>query len=49
MWRRLTSNRELCGLAAFVGNSLVRIAVDASKLERELGWRAKESFESGLE
>jgi dTDP-glucose 4,6-dehydratase len=26
-----------------------RYAIDASKLERELGWRAKESFESGLE
>ena len=24
-------------------------AIDASKLERELGWRAVESFESGLE
>jgi dTDP-glucose 4,6-dehydratase len=26
-----------------------RYAIDASKLERELGWRALESFESGLE
>jgi len=26
-----------------------RYAIDASKLERELGWRANESFESGLE
>jgi dTDP-glucose 4,6-dehydratase len=26
-----------------------RYAIDASKLEGELGWRAKESFESGLE
>lgn len=26
-----------------------RYAIDASKLERELGWRAVESFESGLE
>jgi dTDP-glucose 4,6-dehydratase len=26
-----------------------RYAVDAGKLERELGWRARESFESGLE
>jgi dTDP-glucose 4,6-dehydratase len=26
-----------------------RYAIDASKLERELGWRADESFESGLE
>jgi len=26
-----------------------RYAIDASKLERELGWRAKENFESGLE
>ena len=26
-----------------------RYAIDASKLEQELGWRAQESFESGLE
>ena len=26
----------------------VRYAIDASKLERELGWRAQESFSSGL-
>src|SRR6202035_4524305 len=26
-----------------------RYAIDASKLERELGWQAEESFESGLE
>jgi dTDP-glucose 4,6-dehydratase len=26
-----------------------RYAIDATKLERELGWRAKESFETGLE
>jgi dTDP-glucose 4,6-dehydratase len=26
-----------------------RYAIDASKLERELGWRANESFESGVE
>jgi len=26
-----------------------RYAIDASKLERELGWRANENFESGLE
>lgn len=26
-----------------------RYAIDASKLERELGWRAKEDFESGIE
>lgn len=26
-----------------------RYAIDASKLERELGWRAEESFESGIE
>jgi len=25
-----------------------RYAIDASKIERELGWRPKESFESGL-
>jgi dTDP-glucose 4,6-dehydratase len=26
-----------------------RYAIDASKLERELGWRAEEHFESGIE
>jgi dTDP-glucose 4,6-dehydratase len=26
-----------------------RYAIDASKLERELGWRAQETFESGIE
>jgi dTDP-glucose 4,6-dehydratase len=26
-----------------------RYAIDASKLEKELGWRAKENFESGIE
>ena len=25
-----------------------RYAIDASKLERELGWRAEENFESGI-
>ena len=25
-----------------------RYAIDPSKIERELGWRASESFESGL-
>ena len=27
----------------------LRYAIDASKLERELGWRPRESFESGIE
>jgi dTDP-glucose 4,6-dehydratase len=27
----------------------VRYAIDASKLERELGWAAQENFESGIE
>ena len=26
-----------------------RYAIDASKLERKLGWRAEESFETGIE
>jgi dTDP-glucose 4,6-dehydratase len=26
-----------------------RYAIDATKLERELGWRAEETFETGLE
>ena len=26
-----------------------RYAIDASKLERELGWKAEEHFESGIE
>ena len=39
-------------LIAFVtdrpGHDL-RYAIDATKLERELGWRAHETFESGIE
>ena len=39
-------------LIAFVadrpGHDL-RYAIDASKLERELGWRALETFDSGIE
>ena len=27
----------------------LRYAIDATKLERELGWRAHETFESGIE
>ena len=27
----------------------LRYAIDASKLERDLGWRALETFESGIE
>ena len=26
-----------------------RYAIDAGKIERELGWRARESFDSGIE
>jgi dTDP-glucose 4,6-dehydratase len=26
-----------------------RYAIDASKIERELGWKAEENFESGIE
>jgi dTDP-glucose 4,6-dehydratase len=26
----------------------VRYAIDASKIEKELGWKPKESFESGI-
>ncbi|MCS6858012.1 MAG: dTDP-glucose 4,6-dehydratase [Sandaracinaceae bacterium] len=46
------SVEELLALKTFVedrpGHDL-RYAIDASKIQRELGWRPKESFESGLE
>jgi dTDP-glucose 4,6-dehydratase len=40
------------GLITFVADRAGhdhRYAIDASKLERELGWRAEENFESGIE
>jgi len=45
---RNASRRELI---AFVGDRPghdLRYAIDASKAERELGWRARETFETGL-
>jgi dTDP-glucose 4,6-dehydratase len=46
------SERRYCELIDFVpdrpGHDL-RYAIDPSKAERELGWRARESFESGIE
>lgn len=46
---RMASSRR--GLISFVADRPGhdrRYAIDASKLERELGWRADENFESGL-
>jgi dTDP-D-glucose 4,6-dehydratase len=50
--RPLATGRGRRELIRFVpdrpGHDL-RYAIDCSKIERELGWRAAESFESGLE
>jgi dTDP-glucose 4,6-dehydratase len=40
--------RELIAFVADRPGHDQRYAIDASKLERELGWRARESFESGI-
>lgn len=48
----LPSGRPRRGLIAFVADRPGhdrRYAIDATKLERELGWRAQETFETGLE
>jgi dTDP-glucose 4,6-dehydratase len=50
--RRSPSNRPREGLIEFVTDRPghdVRYAIDATKLERELGWRAQENFETGIE
>lgn len=41
--------RELITFVADRPGHDLRYAIDASKLENELGWRAQENFESGLE
>lgn len=41
--------RELVRLVADRPGHDHRYAIDAAKLERELGWRAKENFDSGME
>uniref|UniRef100_UPI00387B09E0 GDP-mannose 4,6-dehydratase n=1 Tax=Cronobacter sakazakii TaxID=28141 RepID=UPI00387B09E0 len=51
-WRRKTSGRGSVQFAYHVrpgspGHDL-RYAIDASKIERELGWRPQETFESGM-
>ncbi len=42
------SYRDLIAFVADRPGHDRRYAIDASKIERELGWKAKESFESGL-
>jgi dTDP-glucose 4,6-dehydratase len=44
-----TSRRSLIAHVADRPGHDRRYAVDAAKLERDLGWRARESFESGLD
>jgi dTDP-glucose 4,6-dehydratase len=50
--RPLSDGRDRKGLIAFVGDRPghdLRYAIDASRIERELGWKPQETFESGLE
>jgi dTDP-glucose 4,6-dehydratase len=42
------SHRELIAYVSDRPGHDLRYAIDSSKIERELGWRPKESFESGL-
>jgi dTDP-glucose 4,6-dehydratase len=44
-----SSRRQLISFVADRPGHDRRYAIDASKLERELGWCAEETFESGLE
>ncbi len=44
-----TRHRDLITFVADRPGHDRRYAIDASKLERELGWRAKENFESGIQ
>jgi dTDP-glucose 4,6-dehydratase len=46
---RAGSHRDLIEFVPDRPGHDLRYAIDASKIERELGWRAGESFESGLE
>lgn len=43
------SHRELIAFVADRPGHDLRYAIDASRIEMELGWRARETFESGLE
>lgn len=50
--RLAPANRPRTELIEFVTDRLghdARYAIDASKLERELGWRAQENFDTGIE
>ena len=47
--RRYRFRRDLITFVADRPGHDRRYAIDASKLERDLGWRAKENFESGIE
>jgi len=47
--RRGGSHRDLIAFVTDRPGHDRRYAIDSSKIERELGWRAAESFESGLE
>jgi dTDP-glucose 4,6-dehydratase len=46
---RLGARKDLISFVADRPGHDRRYAIDASKLEREIGWRALETFESGLE
>jgi len=46
--RRAGSYRELITFVADRPGHDMRYAIDASKLENELGWRAEENFDSGI-
>jgi len=45
---RIDSRRELISFVSDRPGHDRRYAIDASKLERDLGWRAQENFETGL-
>ena len=47
--KRAGSRRNLISFVSDRPGHDRRYAIDASKLERELGWRAEESFDTGLE
>ena len=46
--RRAAPRRELITFVADRPGHDLRYAIDASKIERELGWRPRETFETGL-
>ena len=46
--RRAGSHRDLIAFVADRPGHDLRYAIDASKIERELGWRPAERFETGL-